>query len=179
MDRIRLVLPTKEFEEQVLCYKREFKENRERMYGATGLSKAKNYEAWLTILSNNQNIETLREGLVESSTYLAVRIEDEKVVGMIDIKHRLNGYLLRFGGHIGYSVRKTERRKGYGSEMLGLALEQCKAMNIHEVLLTCDKDNLASASIMIRNGAVLEDEILEKGKVTQRYWILCTPLKQG
>lgn len=115
--------------------------------------------------------ETVRTGFVQASTYLAVRICDQRVIGMIEIRHLLNDYLLKFGGHIGYSVRKTERRKGYAKEMLSLALEKCRHINIEKVLVTCDKENIASAKTIIGNGGVLENEYLNGQEITQRYWI--------
>ncbi|HBP25488.1 MAG TPA: GNAT family N-acetyltransferase [Acholeplasmatales bacterium] len=90
---------------------------------------------------------------------------------MIDIRHRLNDYLFRLGGNIGYSVRKSERRKGYAKAMLGLALEKCRKLGLERVLVTCYKDNLASAKTILANGGVLENEIVESTGITQRYWI--------
>lgn len=90
---------------------------------------------------------------------------------MIDIRHRLNDYLKNFGGHIGYSIRKSERQKGYATEMLALALKECEKLNLSKVLITCDKENVASAKTMINNGAVLENEVSEGNRITQRYWI--------
>lgn len=92
---------------------------------------------------------------------------------MIDIRHRLNEFLLNFGGNIGYSVRKSERRKGYATEMLKLALKKCIELNIKKVLITCNKDNIGSAKTIISNGGILENEIFDPddNKMTQRYWI--------
>ena len=93
------------------------------------------------------------------------------LICMIDIRHRLNDYLLNFGGHIGYSVRKSDRQKGYATEMLALALKECKKMGMKRILLTCDKDNIASAKTILSNGGILENEVEEGDTITQRYWI--------
>ena len=93
------------------------------------------------------------------------------MVGIIDIRHRLNDYLLKFGGNIGYSVRKSERRKGYAKTMLALGLEECRKLGLEKVLITCDKENIASAKTILACGGVLENEIPEERRITQRYWI--------
>ena len=115
-------------------------------------------------------ITCLPSGALGVNTYLAID-ETNKLVGMIDIRHKLNEYLLNYGGHIGYSVRKSERRKGYATEMLKLALEKCKELNIKRVLITCDKNNIASACTILKNGGEFENEIIDGHEVTQRYWI--------
>ena len=83
----------------------------------------------------------------------------------------LNDYLLKYGGHIGDGIRPSERRKGYATQMIGLALEECKKLGIDRVLLVCDKDNIGSAKSIVNNGGVLENEFLEGNKLIQRYWI--------
>ena len=79
--------------------------------------------------------------------------------------------MFNFGGYIGYSIRKSERKQGYATEMLALALKECANLNMSKVLITCDKGNIASAKTMINNGAILENEIPEENGITQRYWI--------
>lgn len=90
---------------------------------------------------------------------------------MIDIRHFLNDYLEQFGGHIGYSVRKSERKKGYAKMMLALALGECKELNIDRVLLTCSKDNIPSMKTILSQNGVLENEVLKGDRITCRYWI--------
>ena len=90
---------------------------------------------------------------------------------MIDIRHSLNEHLFNFGGHIGYSVRKSERRKGYATRMLALALEECRRLGILRVLVTCDSENIASERTILINGGVLENTVPEDGRFTRRYWI--------
>lgn len=94
------------------------------------------------------------------------------IVGSVNIRHFLNEGLLKDGGHIGDGVRPSERRKGYASQMIALALEECKKLNIDKVLMVCNKDNIGSAKSIMNNGGILENEIIdEDGKVDQRYWI--------
>lgn len=170
MKEIRLVLPSLEHKESLLEYKSEFIENNEVIHGSAGLGNAKSFEEWYEAFQDNLKEETVREGLVPSTTYLGL---DDKgnIVGMIDIRHRLNPYLLKHGGHIGYSIRKSKRNQGYATKMLSLALEECKRLGIKEVLVTCDKENIASAKTIINNGGQLENELPEEDRITQRYWI--------
>ncbi|WP_338032606.1 GNAT family N-acetyltransferase [Clostridium manihotivorum] len=90
---------------------------------------------------------------------------------MINIRHALNEYLFNYGGHIGYSVKKEERRKGYAKEMLKLALEKCSDLGLKKVLLICDADNIASSKTIKACGGILENEVLEEDTLIQRYWI--------
>ncbi len=172
MNRLKLVIPNITHKEILMDYKEEFIRNKDSMDGSAGLSTYKTFEEWYKAFNDNSNEKTVREGLVPATTYLALN-ESGNLIGMIDIRHRLNDNLLNFGGHIGYSVRKSERRKGYATEMLKLALEKCIELNIQEILITCDKNNSASAKTIIANGGILENEIFDANDntMTQRYWI--------
>ena len=89
----------------------------------------------------------------------------------MNIRHFLNEQLLMNGGHIGDGIRPSERRKGYATEMIALALEKCRELNIRKVLMVCDKENIGSAKSIIKNGGVLENEVIINGVTDQRYWI--------
>ncbi len=88
-------------------------------------------------------------------------------LGSLAIRHRLTPFLLDVGGHIGYSVRPSARRRGVATQALRLALAECRTLGIDPVLVTCDDDNLGSAAVIEANGGVLED--VRDGK--RRYWI--------
>ena len=169
MNRLKLVLPAPEYKEEIMEYKKEFIENGDSMDGTAGLRNAETFEDWYDAFLHNLKEETVKEGLVPSTTYMAMSTKDNRLIGMIDIRHRLNDYLLNFGGHIGYSVRKSERRQGYATEMLALGLIECEKMNIRKVLITCDKDNIASAGTAMSCGGVLVEEFTEDGTLKQHY----------
>lgn len=171
MDKIKLIPPNINLKDQIEEYKKEFIVNNDSMDGCAELGNIDYFEEWIQILKDNSDIKTVRDGFVPSSTYLAIRESDNKIVGMIDIRHFLNDYLENFGGHIGYSVRKSERKKGYAKNMLALALEKCKKLNIDRVLITCSKDNVASIKTIISQNGKLENKILKGERTTCRYWI--------
>ncbi len=167
---IRLTFPTPEYKEEVLKYRREFVANGDSMDGCGCLRETESFEEWYRLWQEMQREETVREGWVPSTTYLAVD-EGNRVVGMIDIRHRLNENLLQFGGHIGYSVRPSARRRGYATAMLGMALTEARKMGIGDVLVTCSKTNTGSRKAILKNGGVMENEYQNGDKITQRYWI--------
>lgn len=112
------------------------------------------------------------EKLVPDSTFFCLDTDRNIFVGAVNIRHYLNEGLLFTGGHIGDGVRPSERRKGIATRMIGLALEECKKLGIDRVLMTCDTDNIGSAKSIIRNGGVLENEVINSdGVPEQRYWI--------
>lgn len=113
----------------------------------------------------------LPEGFVPSSTFWLAE-GGKRVLGAINVRHRLNEFLLNFGGQVGYAIRPSERNKGYGKEILRLGLIEAKALRLEKVLVCCMKENAASERIIEVNGGVLEDEReFVEGKVVLRYWI--------
>lgn len=102
--------------------------------------------------------------------------EKKVIVGVSRLRHVLNAKLEDVGGHIGYDVRPSERRKGYGARLLALTLERARSLGLPRVLLTCDTDNVASARIIEKNGGVLASQSVSPatGVMVSRYWIELT-----
>ena len=120
----------------------------------------------------NLEIREPADGKVPDSVYFLLDEERNILLGAVNIRHYLNDHLLQFGGHIGDGIRPTERRKGYATEMIRLALVECQKLGIDRVLIICDKTNIGSAKSIIKNGGVLENEVVDaNGNIQQRYWI--------
>lgn len=128
----------------------------------------KEFDCYLNSLEVPANNE---DGLVPDSTYFCLDEERNLFVGAVNIRHYLNESLLLNGGHIGDGIRPTERRKGFATQMIALALQKCRELDITKVLMVCNKDNVASAKTITNNGGVLENEVEVDGVVEQRYWI--------
>ena len=120
---------------------------------------------------NNLEVKESSDGLVKDSVYFLYDITRKIFLGAVNIRHELNDYLYNYGGHIGNGIRPSERGKGYGNKIIEFALKECKKLGIKRVLLTCNKDNIPSKKAIIKNGGILENEIIKDGKTIERYWI--------
>lgn len=154
--------------------RREFLENdpSECMGGCGNLRRCESAQEWLDETAKLADPKLCPEGYVRSDTYLAVRSPDNRLVGVIDLRHSLdNAALSEWAGHIGYCVRPNDRRRGYAKEMLRLCLESCRKLGLKRVLLCCDFDNTASERTILANGGVFERTTEANGKTVKRYWI--------
>ena len=117
-------------------------------------------------------IKEAKDEKVPNSVFFLLDVDRNILLGAVDIRHYLNDYLLQYAGHIGDGIRPSERRKVYATEMIRLSLIECKKLGINNVLMVCDKSNVASRKTIIKNGGILENEFLdEDGEVQQRFWI--------
>lgn len=171
MGKVYLKVPTIEDKENWLDYYLEtVRDNPSAKPG--GFSADTNYEEWVIKINNAMNGINLHDGYVPYSFYILVN--DEKIIGSISIRHSIDDEMLRlYGGHIGYNIRPSERKKGYATKMLSLGLEKCKELGLKEVLITCKKDNIASAKTIENNGGILKEEVYikEEDSNFKKYWI--------
>ena len=133
-----------------------------------------NFEHLLQTLFDFEQLDKIPKGNVPMSVYWLV--EGEEFLGNLNLRHCLNGELLYMGGHIGYFIAPEHRRKGYGCKILELGLQEAKNRGLEKVLITCDKQNEASAKIIERNGGVYENEVWwePSNDYKKRYWIQLT-----
>lgn len=173
MDELILIRPDETMLEEITAYRHAMLAAGSSMDGTSGLQQYESAADWLAHVRALEKVETCPPHLVPATLFVCVRKSDGRIVGMIDLRHRLNDFLAEYGGHIGYSVRPDERRKGYAKWMLAHVLPEAGNLGILRVLVTCDDDNEGSRRTIEANGGVFERTVyLESAQETlRRYWI--------
>lgn len=170
---LKLIKPTAEHKEALIEMLDEWRADQE--LNDTDRSPSaifKNDPQDLAYYLDNLERKAASETRVPNSVFFLIDEERNRLLAAVSIRHYLNESMLQTCGHIGDGIRPSERRKGYATEMLRLSLIECKKLGIDRVLLICDKANIGSAKAIIRNGGVLENEVVnESGTAMQRYWI--------
>lgn len=130
------------------------------------------FDDWMDDLEKNKYEKNLPETYSPHTLYLAIN-DNEQIVGAIGIRWKQVPVLMTYGGLIGYSIRPSQRGKGYASEMLKLALKKFKSTNIEKILITCKDFNIASKKVIEKNGGIFENTYSndEDGYIYMRYWI--------
>ena len=170
--KVKLVEPSVELKDEFQAMVREYLEIDGTKPDWRFEQALDDYAGYVQKLRDYSLGKNLPEDWIPSSTYWLVD-SDSTVLGHSSLRHELTPQLQRYGGHIGYYIRPSQRQKGYGSLILSLSLEKANDLGLKRILITCDDDNAASARIIERHGGVLEDKIMNDGhKVpTRRYWI--------
>lgn len=173
---MKMVFPTMAYKDKAIEYINEFYEYGSEINGSGALDRflqESTYEEWLKKVLADMDIANNEKPRVPALTYFFVREEDDEILGMVNIRMALNDFLRKEGGHIGYCIRPTERRKHYATDMLNAALKVCDTVGISEVILTCDKENSASAGVIRNCGGELESEFNSEtfNETIQRYLI--------
>ena len=173
MDEVYIVKPDISMAEEIEAYRREMLDEGSSMDGTGELRSIETAAEWLAKIALYERAETLPEGKVMATLFVCIRRSDGRLVGMIQVRHTLNDYLAAFGGHIGYSVRPSERRKGYASAMLRDVLPYCRGLGLDRVLVTCFEENTGSRRTIEKNGGIYENSVVDPtdGESMRRYWI--------
>jgi len=171
--KVELAAPREDLREAYLDYVADFKDKGEgnpRSKADAELVRT-DFAAYVRKTRDQAKGIGIPEGHVPWDTYWL--LVDGRIVGESGLRHRLTDALLDWGGHIGYAIRPSERRKGYGTRLLAMVLEKARRRGITRALVTCAADNVASARVIRNNGGVLDSESYSEaaGRVTQRYWI--------
>lgn len=164
--------PTADMCAQIAGYRREMLDAGSSMDGCGSLARTEDPMVWLTQVESLRREETCPKPWVPATQFVALSQTGE-LLGMIQVRHRFNDFLERYGGHIGYSVRPSQRRQGVAKEMLRQALIYCRELGLERVLITCLEDNEASRRTILANGGVYESTVFEpqEQERLQRYWI--------
>ena len=173
MDTCILIKPSIVYAEQITEYRQEFLDAGDSMDGCGPLRRLDNPEEYLKACKDYENIDTVPTDKVQATQFFCVRMNDNRIVGMIQVRHYFNEYLEKYAGHIGYSIRPSERRKSYAKEMLKLALPFCREIGLDKVLITCAEGNIGSEKTILANGGIYESTVHEPNsdRNLKRFWI--------
>jgi len=160
-----------EYEKEYLSFYQEWKDSGEDMIPWVISKDPSNFKEMIQSLFDSEKGENLPENWVPDSTYWLVN-EKNKILGAVNIRHRLNEKLFNCGGHIGYGIRPSERRKGYATKLLSLSLEKGKELGIQKALVVCDEGNIGSEKTILNNGGLRDTDFIEDdGNIVKRFWI--------
>ena len=165
--------PTAEYAEQILECKKEYLAEGSSMDGCGPLRRTEDPMEYIQKCALEEDPKTCPAPLVPATQLMLIRKADDRVLGFLQVRHEFNEYLSKFGGHIGYSVRPSERRRGYAKEMLRMALPYCREIGLDQVLITCMDGNVGSEKTILANGGVYESTVHEPlDRVDlKRFWI--------
>mgnify|MGYP001596781463 FL=1 len=174
---MELVEPSVQYKDSFIAAVKEYQTDtesaspNEKYRGLSATELEKDFESFAQSERSHSRGENLPDGFMPETTYWL--IDGGEFIGRISIRHKLTERLLQVGGLIGYDIRPTQRKHGYGSRILALALPKVKELGLLRVLLTCDASNVASRKIIEKNGGVLENQVPnpETGEDKLRYWI--------
>lgn len=164
-----LSTPSPQWQAEAEAFRAEFFASGETIINGSSLwDKTPNYTDWLAFIKKNSRPETADPNWVPTDVYFA--LDGQKIVGIIDLRHCLNDFLKDFG-HSGYSVRPSERGKGYASQMLGLLLPKARTLGLDSLQLSCAKGNKASRCTILKNGGIFQRYFAYDGEEAEVYLI--------
>ena len=175
-NKLKLILPNRKYVNAYLKAQKDFETEKSQATTSMinekherALHSSKDFPEYNKRLIKNRKGIDLKKGRVPNTFFWA--IVGSKVVGFLDIRHYLNKNLSTIGGHIGYAVVPSERRKGCATEMLRLGLKQAWKLGNKKALITCDEDNIGSRKVIEKNGGIFAGKHKNKEGIKLRYWI--------
>lgn len=173
-ENVILRKPDISFVGEIRSYREEMLLAGSSMDGTGTLRRIEDPMEWLRVNALMENPQTVPENKVPATQFVLTDTDTGRIYGMLQVRHELNEYLQKYAGHIGYSVRPTERRKGYAKKMLKLALKYCKEnLGLDKVLVSCLVENEASRRTILSCGGVFEEKVYEhvENVWLEKYWI--------
>jgi len=168
---VKLVRPTIDLKPAYMSFYEEWKASGEAMIPWVIGKDPSDFEGMVESLLQAEKGIGLPEGWVPDSTYWLID-EEYRILGVVNIRHKLTEHLMNAGGHIGYGIRPSERQKGFATELLRLSLEKTRELGIDSVLVVCDAINVGSEKTIQKNGGIEDTDFVEDdGNVIKRYWI--------
>ncbi len=154
-----------------LIYIKEWEDSGEKIVPMASARAEVSFDDFLKRMRERETDEIREKGLVPATLYFLVD-EKNKICGALDIRHELNEYLEKFGGHIGYGIAPSERKKGYGKIQLKLGLEKAKKIGLKKVLITCDDNNIGSVKTIEACGGIYNDTLADaEANRIKRYFV--------
>lgn len=157
-------------EEKYIDYISEWETHKEKVIPSAARREGRSFLEMMNKWREDETDIPVSKGFVPATLYFLIN-ESGRILGGIHFRHYLNERLRQDGGHIGYGVRKSERRKGYAREMLNLLLKKITKLKIDKVMLSCDDDNIGSAKTIESCNGIMQDKVVFENVLTRRYWI--------
>lgn len=156
MEDLFLIEPNEKYQKSFQNYALSYKRINDNHYFNKYKKALDNFKDYLTDLHDYSMGENLPKETVITSTFWL--IDKKEVVGVVRIRHQE----VQYGGHIGYDISPDYRNKGYGSDILKLALKKAIKIGINEVILTCNIYNTASKRIIEKASGKLLETVFDK-----------------
>ncbi|GGG78210.1 GNAT family N-acetyltransferase [Paenibacillus radicis (ex Gao et al. 2016)] len=170
-EKLLLVKPTVDLQLPYVDFYEEWKQSGEDLVPWVIGKDPSDFRSMVQFLLDNEKEGTRPYDQVPDSTFWLLG-ENSGILGAVNIRHRLTDKLLQLGGHIGYGIRPTQRRKGYATALLALALIEAKKLGISKALVVCDADNIGSERTILSNGGIPDVSFTDSdGSVVKRFWI--------